>query len=194
MSYAKKRRPTVVVPNSPVSFAIMGASELHRHVLIRSDDHNLDLIGLDDGNFRSHFDIEFVENFNIFSGFLIPEPRPFIVRTFAEDAQPVSNVDARTSHFSFAWRGLASRYDLMEIEKIFSMMAADLTAALEEDTSESAEWQVAPLVALCQRKTNSHIRQRKRRRFAIISASIIYGLIAVIFAFNLPFLFDRFEH
>lgn len=193
MSYARRSRATVVVTNSPVSFAIMGPSEVHRYVFIRSDDRNLDLIGLDNSTFHFGVETEIGEKLITFGGFPLPEQRSFIVRTFTAYAEPVSNADNRTSHLSFAWRGLASERDLKQIKKTFSMIAADLAAALHEDTSESAEWQVAPLIALCHSKTNAYIRSAKLRRATVVFALLVYGLIGLAFALNLPFLFDRFS-
>jgi hypothetical protein len=193
MSESARSRATIVVTNSLVSFAIMGASEPHRRILIRSDDRNLDLVGLDNRTFIGNAEIEAEQRSITLGGFLIPELRSFIVRTFPDDAQRVSNADGRGSHLSFAWRGLALERDLERIQKTFSMMAADLSAALEKDSNEAAEWQVAPLIALCHSKTNLYIRRGKVRRAAIVFTLVVYGLVALALGVNIPFWLARFK-
>lgn len=190
MSYSSRTRKTIVVANSPVSFAVMGAGEPHRQVLIRSHDPNLDLVGLDNRSFLSDVEKDAYQTTGALAGFLIPDPRSFVVRTSTDYGQTVSDTDSRTSHLSFAWRGLADRNDLEQIEHTFSMLAADLMIALEEETGESAEWQIAPMIALCRSKTDARLRRSKRRRAALIFTFTVYGAILLAFAFNFAFFVD----
>lgn len=190
MSYAPRRRPTIIVENSPVSFAIMGPGEPHRHVLIRSNDQNLDLVGLDNRTFLSDYEREAVERSSALGGMFVPDPRPLIVRTSLDYAK-VSNDDARSSHLSFAWRGLANDRDLANIKEIFHMVAADLVFALDETTPENVEWQIAPLVALCRSATDDAIRRRKRRLAAMMFTMLVYGIMILAIALNFPLLLER---
>ena len=191
MTYSPRSRQTIIVDNSPISFAVMGAGEGHRRVLIRSDDRNLDLVGLDNRTFLSDGDRETKEGSFTLAGFLIPEPRSLVVRTSTDYDQPVSENDRRTSHLSFAWRGLADREDLLRIEHTFSMIASDLLASFEEETGENAKWQIAPLVALCRSATDARIRGAKRRRAALIFTLTVYSAILLAIALNLEFFMDR---
>lgn len=190
MSYAPRRRPTIIVENSPVSFAIMGPGDPHRHVLIRSNDQNLDLVGLDNRTFLSDYEREAVERSSALGGMLVPDPRALIVRTSLDYAK-VSNDDVRSSHLSFAWRGLANNRDLENIKEIFHMVAADLIFALDETTPGSVEWQVAPLVALCRSATDATIRRSKLRRAAMIFTLLVYGIMILAVALNFPLLLER---
>jgi len=184
MSFVQGRR-TVIVENSPVSFAIMGAGEPHRRVLIRSNDKNLDLVGLDNRTFLTERDLKISAHFGLLSGLFAHDLHTFIVRT-APDYATVSDEDVRSSHLSFAWRGLATERDLAEVAGIFSMVAADLIAALDDTTQGSAEWQVAPLVALCRRATDTFIRRNKLRRAVLLFTLSVYGIIFFAFIFGFP--------
>jgi len=184
MLNASRSRRTVIVKNSPVSFAVMGASGNHRQVLIRSDDRNLDLVGLDNRTFMIEDHNLTDKSLGARSGLYITELRSFLVRTSASYHRAVSEDDSRTSHLSFAWRGLGDGRDIGDIEDTFSMVANDLMAALDSESIESAEWQIAPIIAMCRSKTDARIRRSKRRRSATIFMLAVYVTIGLAIALN----------
>lgn len=181
--------PPIVVANSPIPFVVTGPGIGHRRILIRSDHANLDLAGLDGGNFHLPERVrppsllsEFSFKDNHFSFF-----DDFIVRS--RDVHPLSSddiYDDRFSHLSFAWRGLASPKDMEAISDAFDKISWDLLRAIDESRLDSIEWQVAPIVSLCNTATKRMSRQMSARRSAVYFVFLVYAGLILALVFNLP--------
>lgn len=186
MNENEKRSSAILITRSPVPFAVMGSSHRHRRVLVTSDDANLDLIGIDSEHFwpGPHTTSSRI---SIFEWLNVPrELNAMIVRgpsTHEIDTDISARNRPRLTNLSFSWRGIASDNDYLRIENAFQARAVDLENAIKSGVPSEVEWQVAPLIALCNSATTAAVRKQRIRRtyfyFILISYTIIviFGLI-----------------
>lgn len=171
---------------SPIPFVLMGPKHRHRRVIARSSDANLDLIGLDDRI------LEWSDN--------APGPRPFgsvfrrnlaerthIVRTGPDFSIEDAAEDSRLSHLSFAWRGVAIGDDVNVVSRAFKELAPDLDVAIKEKDYEALEWNIAPLILLCQRIKERREAHHEKRRVLILGflATYVIAVLAALFQYYL---------
>lgn len=171
--------PTIVLAHSPISFALMGPGHNHRRVLVRSSDSNMDLVGLDSiprVHRQTFFDFLLRNASDLDPLFVRSRPRhPIENSAYAGES-------SRFTHLSFAWRGLASNEDLRDITMLFDNINIDLSENILERSIKTTEWQLAPLILMCELTTKRRLRRRKSARLAIITISAAY-IIAILTIF-----------
>jgi hypothetical protein len=160
-----------IVIESPIEFAIVGPSDSRDKVLVKSKGAGLDLIGLAAEAWSSNE--------------LPRPPDPIlslwerrqlnVVKSFpARDVS--SNSDTRSSRFSFAWIGLASRDGIQLIEKSLNLYLPDLHKAMRERDEAGIEWAIAPVIYTC---TMANQRRRRIRSMLLAAAALYILLVAI---------------
>jgi hypothetical protein len=105
-------------------------------------------------------------------------PRRYFVRSDPHHIIDTNPPDSRSSYYTFAWRGFASKSDLDKVARILDKQSNDIARATREGNIEDAEWQIAPIVLYCQRATEQHLAKRSFWRImsvAVIFLSLVYG-------------------
>lgn len=156
----------------------MGPGRVHRRVLARSAHENLDLIGLDS---RSSF---------VFSRSISTKIRrmfgfnrdldALVVRTKSAFIEADDVKDARKTHLTFAWRGLASISDLERLEVLFDETAGDMVSAMQSRSVSGLEWQLSQLIHNCRFAT-----ERVKDRLIYLRSAFLF----IIFLYMMTFIY-----
>lgn len=160
-----------IIDNSSVEFALIGPKGKHRGVLVRSSDVGLDLIGF--AELSSKESRREWGKFSVLNWFSLGS------RYYHTKSHYFSNIDEdqydnRSSDYDLIWRGFASSGDVKRISDEISRRAADLHGAIKNREIDEIEWQIAPLIALCQRATTRLRRLRWLNVFAVGCVVAIY--------------------
>ncbi|TBA79862.1 hypothetical protein ELH56_06285 [Rhizobium ruizarguesonis] len=167
----------LIVRNSSVSFVLMGPGGEHRQVIARSDHDNLDLVGLDNpalAEISLKSKSSFLELFTVTGS----PPQSLVVHTLADMVVESRGEDRRTTHLTFAWKGMATTHDREKIQEAFKSMAPDIMKAIQRNSSDALEWQLAGLILLCANTTSGRAQARKMIRLMAIFFGFFYILIA----------------
>jgi hypothetical protein len=165
----------VVLPNSPIEFAVTGPYGGKDKLLVRSDNAGLDLIGL-----AAQFDLDSPTrgHVDLLSRIFGNTRQPNLVSSLlSPDISPES--DARHSRFNFAWKGYASASDVKHAEQSFNLILPDLHRVLRNGDDEEVELIVAPLIYHCIEASERRLRSR---RFMLATLAIYFGIMALVWS------------
>jgi hypothetical protein len=160
----------VIVKNSPVEFVIIGPKGEHRGIIVRSEHAGADIVGAAAYSEFSKFDVfkmNKVFPFYIFKG----KDEYNFARSYT-----LSNLDSddRLSDYFFVWKGKATKKDIHYIEKEFSRRASDIRYAVKDNDTSRIEWNVGPIVYLCEQASMSYEKKRKLNIYLLFGILILY--------------------
>lgn len=170
------RDQTSLVLDTSLEFVLIGPSGSHRRALIRSRGRTADLLGLDQQGIYDDERTMDNEPVKPFSLILRREPRRYIVSSRSRPIIDPKMGDRRSAYYSFAWRGLASSSTIHDIEKLFNLVIVDILEAVKKKNFEEIEWQLSPLILLCERGNEKLLNQSSILRFALASMIVLYVL------------------
>jgi hypothetical protein len=168
----------ITLPDSPIEFALIGPRMGRDRVLVQSEKVGLDLIGLAAESGLRYSSVAPITRSSSNSDGKLRKLN-LVTSRYAPDLY--SDVDSRTSHFSFAWNGYASPEGLERVKKSLDHALPDLHKAVQEGDLREIEWTLSPIVVVC---TEANERGFRRKRM-LRSIALVYGglvLLAVLIA------------
>ncbi|NQY21463.1 MAG: hypothetical protein HRT40_09165 [Campylobacteraceae bacterium] len=162
-----------IIDNSPVKFAIVGATSYNREVIIRSSNAGLDLIGSPLINKKNKINI--FDSALLFNSFISKELSYNIIKT---KNKHLFKYESRETEHWFIWQGYATKEEIKEIEDEFEKRIYDIKKG-SKNSYGSLEWNLAPVITMCHNATNNRINSLKRLKFLLIGSSFIYISIIV---------------
>jgi hypothetical protein len=180
MKYIKNE---IRIINSPLEFVIVGPKGEYRGILASSNNATLDLIGIAAINSSRNIDGKMNVESPISRLFFKPSDTYLCARTY-----PLSNIryddDFRLSDYVLWWKGQTTRRTFERIEKELSIRAVDIKYAIEENDTERLEWNIAPIIYLCESAKQSKLRTW-RNNLILISITLTIYIITFISIFIL---------
>lgn len=178
---------SLLLSNSPIEFIFTGPLGGRDHILVKSANAGLDLIGLaaqpgvDPRESTSSDVLALIfgktRQLNIVSSIKSPDLRP--------------EADARESRFSFAWVGYASRLGVRHVEESLNLQLPDIYEAIRDRRAmppivpsdqkiQDIEWALGPVIYRC---TEANERRLRSRRLVWATSAIYLGLgfLALVF-------------
>lgn len=150
-----------VIRNSPIEFVITGPYGGTDRVLVRSENAGLDLVGLA-ANFHPYDEPDFYRRTPLSSIESLIRKKPPTNIISSEPWEDVhSEIDSRRSRYRFVWRGHTTPRAIDHARDVFNRLTPELKHAISDESIESLEWIIAPLIFTCHESNED--RQRKIR-------------------------------
>ena len=181
MDRTSRAEKYIVVPNSPIEFAISGPAGGRDRILVKSENAGLDLIGLaaqpgSESHRKSSSDL--------LSAVLGKTRQLNFVTSFPLDDIDRDS-DSRSSKFGFAWQGYASQLGMEKVQKTLNLQLPEMHRAIRNKDLQEIEWALAPLIYRC---TEANERRLRSRRMLLV----FFGLYLV--AALMSFLYLYFQN
>ena len=180
----------LIIDNSPIPFVIVGPSKRGRSVYVRSNDKNLDLVGLDAIPVHKER-----KGGALFWSFKSDHDEAHLVRSklkFDFDHRDLD--DDRYSDFVFVWRGSCQDSDIARIESLFRLVSLDISMSADHQDRVGIAQSIAPLITIC-RDADVRFRRRitARRNFLLMSLGIYAIVIATLLFSTSGIISDTFR-
>jgi hypothetical protein len=193
--YTDKLKRSLTIIDSPIEFVVIGAKGKRNGVLVRSQNVQLDLIGVAAGggeNIRSRLIYERLLHITLITILLIDGVSSRTINYVESSSSDYvsGDRDKRQSEYRFYWVGSCPRSRRKVIDATFNRYITDVLSGIEEGDVEQVEWSISPTILECLNAQAHYIRIRQQYLFIVAIYALII-LIAVVTSLARQILFSK---